>query len=54
MIRIAIIVTALLATFALRAQAADVMVGHLKLSSAWARATRQCRWRIHDHHQYGQ
>jgi copper(I)-binding protein len=39
MIRIAIIVTALLATFALPAQAADVMVGNLKLSSAWARAT---------------
>jgi periplasmic copper chaperone A len=39
MVRTAFMVTALLAFFALPAQAADVMVGQLKISAPWARAT---------------
>jgi copper(I)-binding protein len=39
MFRIAFSLAALLAILTLPAQAADVMVGHLKLSAPWARAT---------------
>ena len=39
MFRTAFMVTALLAAYALPAQAADVMLGHLKISAPWARAT---------------
>ena len=39
MFRTAIMVTALLAGLALPAQAADIMVGKLKISAPWARAT---------------
>jgi periplasmic copper chaperone A len=39
MFRIAFMATALFAALALPAQAADVMVGHLKISTPWARAT---------------
>lgn len=39
MFRTAFMVTALLAALALPAQAADVMVGKLKISAPWARAT---------------
>jgi copper(I)-binding protein len=39
MFRTAIMVTALLAGLALPAQAADIMVGELKISAPWARAT---------------
>lgn len=39
MFRTAIMVTALLAGLALPAQAADIMIGKLKISAPWARAT---------------
>jgi copper(I)-binding protein len=39
MVRTAFFVSALLATLALPAQAADVMIGQLKISAPWARAT---------------
>lgn len=39
MFRIAFMAAALFAALALPAQAADVMVGHLKISAPWARAT---------------
>ena len=39
MVRTAFFVSLLLATFALPAQAADVMIGQLKISAPWARAT---------------
>ena len=39
MFRIAFMITALFAALALSAQAADVMVGKLKISAPWARAT---------------
>jgi copper(I)-binding protein len=39
MFRTAFVITTVLAALALPAEAADVMVGHLKISAPWARAT---------------